>query len=114
MPSCGSMRSHQHAAENVAPAIVVGDADAGRLRGTGKLFAVGLAVRQRRQQIDAGEARERLRDGEPLRRGERIGRAAAKAKLRRAGRLRRQSAESPRNRPSASDRARRRDTIRSA
>ena len=32
---------HQHAAENIAPAIVVGDADAGRLRGAGKLSRSG-------------------------------------------------------------------------
>ena len=44
----------------------------------GKALAVGLAVRQRRQQIDAGKTRKSLRNGQPLRLGEGIGRAAAK------------------------------------
>ncbi len=80
---------HQHAAENIAPAIVVADADAGRLRGAGETLAIRCAVRQRRQQIDAGKAGKRLRDGELFRRGEGIGGAAAKRQLPRPRRLRR-------------------------
>ena len=80
---------HQHAAENIAPAIVVGDADARRPGGPGQSLTIRLAARQRRQQVDAGEAVKGLRHGNPLRRGKRIGRAAAKAELLRAGRIRR-------------------------
>ena len=72
---------HQHAAENIAPAVVVGNANAGRLRGAGEQRAVGLAVRQGRQQIDAGEFFKRFRHRQPFRRGKRIGGAAAKAEL---------------------------------
>ena len=79
-----------------------------------KALAVGLAVRQRRQQIDAGEARERFGDGQPLRLGKRIGRAAAKAELLRSRRLAPLAPGSRRSPPSAPDTARRRDTIRPA
>ena len=51
------------------------------LRGAREQRAVGLAVRQRRQQIDAGEFFKRLRHRQPFRRSKRIGYAAAKAEL---------------------------------
>ena len=77
---------HQHAAEDVAPGVVVGDADAGVVaRGRGER-AVG-SRRQRRQQIDAGVALEGLRDRQPLGRGERIDRCGPRnANCARAGR----------------------------
>ena len=60
MPSLLLDALHQHAAENIAPGIVIGDTDAGRLRRTSQALPIGLPVRQRRQQIDAGKARERI------------------------------------------------------
>ncbi len=79
----------QDAAENIAPAIVGGEADAGSRGGGGERLAVRLAAGQRRQQVDAGETLERRGDAQPFRRRERVGRAAAKAPLPRSGRLRR-------------------------
>ena len=105
---------HQHAAENIAPAVVGGDADAGALRRAREQGAVGLAVRQRRQQIDAGEFFERFRHRQPFRRQRKDRLAAAKAELLRARRLAPLAPKSRRSRPSASDKARPRDTIRPA
>ena len=45
----------QHAAENVGPAVVGGDADAGGPRGSGETFAGLLPLGKRRQKIDAGK-----------------------------------------------------------
>ena len=51
----------QHAAEDVGPGVVVGDADAGCARGLPPAHRGPAAPSgQRRQQIDAGESRERL------------------------------------------------------
>ena len=80
---------HQYAAENIAPAVVIGDADAGALCRAREQGAVRLAVRQGRQQIDAGEFFKRLRHRQPFRRSKRIGCAAAKAELFCSRRLRR-------------------------
>ena len=56
--------------------VVRGDANAGSSRRAGERVAVRSPplARQRRQQIDAGEPFERLRDRQPLGLGERIGR----------------------------------------
>ena len=51
----------QHAAEDVRPGVVRGDADAGRAARCGERVAIGLAAAgERRQQVDAGVALERL------------------------------------------------------
>ena len=103
----------QHAAEQVRPAVVVGDADAGRAYGRGQRRAVGAPGRVHRgQQVDAGEAVERLGHGQPLGQGQRIDLAPAERERRRRRRRRPPRPGSRRNRPSALRRARRRDTIR--
>ena len=79
---------HQHAAEDIAPTIVIGDTDAGRQCRTRQSLPIRLPSPERRQEIDAGKARERISHAEPRGRGEWVGRAAAKGKLPRAGRLR--------------------------
>ena len=81
----------EYAAENVAPTIVVGNADAGHARGASKRLAVALPVSicERRQQIDAGVAAERFGDRYALRFSERVRRAAAKREVAGARRLRR-------------------------
>ena len=62
----------QDAAEDVGPGVVGGDADAGRPAAVAS--GCGRFDRPRRgEEIDAGEARESLGDGEPLGLGERIG-----------------------------------------
>ena len=77
-----------------------------------KRVAVRLAVRQRRQQIDAGEARESLGDRQPFRLGERIGRPAAKRQVAASRRPRAASASIAAQSAIRSRKARRRDTIR--
>ena len=67
----------QHLAEDVRPGVVVRDPYPVPRRRR-KRRAIALAVRDRRQQIDPGEALERGRDRQQLRLGEGIGGSAAK------------------------------------
>ena len=59
----------KHPAEDVAPAIVVADANAGAMRRASQRRRVRLAARQGRQQVDAGETLEGVSDRKPLERG---------------------------------------------
>ena len=80
----------QHAAEDVGPGVVGGDADAGRAAAAA---SDAIAVRsspsrvERRQQVDAGVALEGLGHRQPLRLGEGIDAAAAKREAACARRL---------------------------
>ena len=78
----------QYPAEDVAPAIVVADANAGATRRASQRRRVRLAARQGRQQVDAGETLEGVSDRKPLERGKRVRRPAAKGQDLRPGRFR--------------------------
>ena len=103
----------QDAAEDVGPGVVGGDADAGRCAAARRARRGRPARRcERRQQVDAGIAREGLGDGEPLRRGERIDGRGRETRTASRPPSRAAAPAAPRSRPSASRRARRPGTIR--
>ena len=75
MPSFGSIRSPSTRLKMSDQVSSPATCDAGRARRGGEPVAVALAGLERRQQVDAGEFRERVGDREPLRRSIGIGSA---------------------------------------